>query len=162
MGSTTDVSALEFAGFWRRLAAHIIDRIIRTIIAAIVYSLLHFTQQVDMGTFLTSPSIDNSALTILIVIAYNVGFWAWRGQTPGKILMNIKIIRTNGSNISLGYAFLRCLGIFCSAFALGLGYVWIAYDSRKQGWHDKIADTYVIKLPATESCEVFPAAKPSA
>jgi len=158
----TDASALEFAGFWRRLAAFIIDLATGTIISMIFYPLLHFIRQADYGVALISTSFYSNTIIGLIIMAYFAGFWARRGQTPGKMLMNIKVIRTSGNNLSLGYALLRCLGYVISISALGFGFLWIAYDGRKQGWHDKIADTYVIKLPPPTPREVFPAAKPSA
>jgi uncharacterized RDD family membrane protein YckC len=93
-------------------------------------------------------------------LIYATSFWSWRGQTLGKMLLSIKVIRTDGSNISVGYAVLRYLGYIISGVVLGLGFFWIAFDANKQGWHDKIADTYVVKLPPPAR-EAIPAAKPS-
>ena len=122
----------KYAGFWIRLAAYIIDPIILTLIGFI------------LG--LVSPDVA-SVLNIIIPIVYIIGFWTWRGQTPGKIVLRIRIIRTDGSPIGLGRAILRYIGYFVSAIILLIGFLWIAFDSWKQGIHDKIADTYVIKLP---------------
>jgi len=82
----------------------------------------------------------------LIGIAYLVCFWAWRGQTPGKMVMRIKIIRTDGSEMGWRIAVLRYLGYVISGLLIGLGYLWVAFDVGKQGIHDKIADTCVIRL----------------
>jgi len=87
----------------------------------------------------------------IIPIVYIVAFWTWRGQTPGKIALGIKIIRTDGSSIDLERSVLRYVGYIISAFIFMIGYLWIAFDSRKQGIHDKIADTYVIRLPRRRS-----------
>ena len=163
----TDASALEFAGFWRRLAAFIVDGIIIGIVVSVITSaFLPFTIfPFGSGTNQWIPfyrgAVEN-AVSNGVNLVYVVGFWVWRGQTPGKMLLNIKVIRTNGSNISLGYALLRYLGYIVSGVVFGLGFLWIAIDSHKQGWHDKIADTYVIKLPSPTAHEVIPAAKPSA
>ncbi len=61
--------------------------------------------------------------------------------------IRVKVIRTDGSEIGYGRAFLREVpGKFLSGLILGIGYLMIAFDAQKQGLHDKIADTYVIKL----------------
>ena len=95
----------------------------------------------------------------LIEIAYFVGFWSWRGQTPGKMVVGIKVIRTDSSLITWPYAFLRYLGYIVSAMTLGIGFIWIAFDSHKQGIHDKIADTYVVKLPVRQVAFTEPLAR---
>jgi uncharacterized RDD family membrane protein YckC len=82
-----------------------------------------------------------------VTVVYSVFFWAWRGQTPGKMLLNIKVLRGDGTNITAGYALLRYLGYIVCFLMVGIGFLWIIFDSRKQGIHDKIADTVVVKLP---------------
>jgi uncharacterized RDD family membrane protein YckC len=161
----TDTSALEFAGFWIRLAAFIIDGIIAGILVGAIMAIMFPFTWIPLfgGDAHWIPFYRGTVQNIIsngVNFAYVVAFWTWRGQTPGKMLLNIKVIRTDGSNISLGYAILRYLGYLISGFVLGLGFLWIAFDARKQGWHDKIADTYVVKLPQPAR-EVFPAAKPS-
>jgi uncharacterized RDD family membrane protein YckC len=104
----------------------------------------------------------SNLVSTLITIAYYVVFWTWRGQTPGKMAAGVKVIRTDGSNITLGYALLRYLGYIVSGIMLGIGFLWIAFDPRKQGIHDKIADTYVVKVPQPTPNVAIPAAKPSA
>ena len=80
-------------------------------------------------------------------IGYAVFFIGYCGQTPGKMALRIKVIRTDGSQLSYGRAALReVLGKFISSILLGIGYLMVAFDNQKQGLHDKIADTYVIKL----------------
>jgi uncharacterized RDD family membrane protein YckC len=143
----TDAIALEFAGFWRRFAAFIIDAIAISILTSIVlpfHNIPHFWNNVSAWYFFPLMAINNF-LSTLITIAYPVVFWTWRGQTPGKMVMNIKVIRTDGSNLTIG-----------------IGFLWIAFDARKQGLHDKIADTYVVKLPTPALRSAIPAAKPSA
>jgi uncharacterized RDD family membrane protein YckC len=160
----TDAIALEFAGFWRRFAAFIIDAIAISILTSIVlpfHNIPHFWNNVSAWYFFPLMAINNF-LSTLITIAYPVVFWTWRGQTPGKMVMNIKVIRTDGSNITLGYALLRYLGYIVCCLTIGIGFLWIAFDARKQGLHDKIADTYVVKLPTPALRSAIPAAKPSA
>ena len=126
--------SLEYAGFWIRLGAGIIDGVILTLIAWIIIHVF-------------SSLIICVVAEIVIEVAYFVGFWAWRGQTPGKMMVGIKIIRTDSSPITLSHAFIRYCGYIVSVLTLFIGFIWIAFDSHKQGIHDKIADTYVVKLP---------------
>jgi uncharacterized RDD family membrane protein YckC len=84
---------------------------------------------------------------VSLIIGYVVFFTGYCGQTPGKMALRIKVIRTDGSPLSYGRAFLREVpGKFISSILLGIGYLMVAFDGQKQGLHDKIADSYVIKL----------------
>ena len=153
---------VEYAGFWVRFAAFFIDVIILVTIGGIIGLIIGLIGQraltgegwvgfammgadkEELATFLVSL---RNLIWSIIDIAYCVCFWAWRGQTPGKIALRIKIIRTDGSSIGLGGAILRYVGYIISRLIFMIGYLWIAFDHRKQGIHDKIADTYVIRLP---------------
>jgi len=83
----------------------------------------------------------------IIGLAYFLYFWSAHGsgQTPGMRALRLRVIRTDGTYISVGRAFLRNIGLGISLICLGLGVIWIGFDKQKQGWHDKIADTYVIR-----------------
>ena len=59
--------------------------------------------------------------------------------------LRLRVIRTDGTYMSVGRAFLRNVGFGISALVLGIGLLWVAFDPNKQGWHDKMADTYVVK-----------------
>ena len=154
----------EYAGFWMRLGAFLIDGLILSVIGWVMTAILFasgfaldqtiFGESAGVLTYSTSTTARLSGiwLTIwitgmVIEVLYFVGFWAWRGQTPGKIALGIKIIRADGSSLSWGGALLRYLGYIVSAVIIYIGFIWIAFDGRKQGIHDKIADTYVIRLP---------------
>jgi len=126
--------ALEYAGFWVRLGACIIDGVILGLITWII-------------TYISVALIVWVTVGLIISVTYFCGFWVWRGQTPGKMVMGIKVICTGSSPVTLPQALLRYLGYIVSAMVLFIGFIWIAFDSHKQGIHDKIADTYVVKLP---------------
>jgi uncharacterized RDD family membrane protein YckC len=129
--------ALEYAGFWIRLGAGVIDLLI-------------------LGSFIGLPAYFFPSLAIwlplgiIVSIVYWMGFWVWRGQTPGKMAVAIKVIRTDSSPVKWQCAVRRCLGYFVTALTLFLGFIWVAFDGRKQGFHDRIADTYVVKLPVRQ------------
>jgi uncharacterized RDD family membrane protein YckC len=136
--------ALEYAGFWIRLGASIIDLIFLLVILYTVYCTISGFS-INTGF----PRIPPQILAVifwLICSAYLIGFWAWKGQTPGKMLLGIKIIRTDCSPLDWQHALLRYLGYIASAAVLFIGFIVMVFDSHKQGWHDKIADTYVVKV----------------
>lgn len=124
--------AMNYAGFWRRLVAVIIDGVILGAITGVLMAIFGAQQAA-------------SWLGSIIGIIYVIGFWTWRGQTPGKMVMGIKIIKTDGSPIGIGRAILRYVGYLVSTIIIYIGYLMIAWDSKKQGLHDKIAGTYVVK-----------------
>ena len=129
--------ALEYAGFWVRLGAGVID-----------FLTLGFMVMIIAYLFLAPAIWVTSGL--VVSVAYFVGFWIWRGQTPGKMALGIKVIRTDSSPVKWQCALRRFLGYIVSAMTLFIGFVWVAFDDRKQGIHDKIADTYVVKLPVRQ------------
>ena len=140
--------ALEYAGFWIRLGAVIVD----FIILLLILSIIRYAGFRPITPMLPSWLLILILASIfwLIEIVYVVVFWAWRGQTPGKMVTGIKIIRTDSSPITWQYALLRYLGCIVSTIIIFIGFILIAFDSRKQGLHDKIADTYVVKLPVRQ------------
>ena len=125
-------SSPDYAGFWQRAAALAIDWLIVTVVAAPVIVLGFGVRQVSL-------------LGSVAVAAAVIGFWRYFGATPGKIALGVKIVdAATGGPPPLGRLVLRFFAYFVSAFALYLGFLWAAFDRRKQGWHDKIARTVVI------------------
>jgi uncharacterized RDD family membrane protein YckC len=125
------------AGFWIRLVAIFIDGIIVGVVNTAI------------GAILALNTNGRSGLQILLGLAYYVYFWSsaspWPGQTIGSKLLNLRVVRTDGSNLDIGQALIRYVGFVISGICLGIGFIWAAFDPNKQGWHDKIAGTYVIK-----------------
>ena len=83
-------------------------------------------------------------MSTIISIAYYVYFWTSTGQTPGHQVLHLRVVRTDGSPIDIGTAIIRYVGYVISIIPLGLGFMWAGWDSQKQGWHDKLAGTYVV------------------
>ena len=145
-----------FAGFWVRLLAFIIDIIILGVFNWVfngIWGLARGTGWMggsapDPFTEVTGASwLVGSLVLFLVTVAYLICFWGWRGQTPGKMALRLKIIRSDGSDMGWGIATLRFLSCIISILPAFIGYVWVAFDAYKQGLHDKMADTYVIRLP---------------
>jgi uncharacterized RDD family membrane protein YckC len=140
---------LPKAGFWIRVVATILDSFLLSIvqfILTLVISLLIGFMGIAVGD---DPAINMVIwlFGMTISLGYAVFFTGYCGQTPGKMAVRIKVIRTDGTPMNYGRAAKReILGKFVSSVLLGIGYLMVAFDSHKQGLHDKIADTYVIKL----------------
>ncbi|MBP7652669.1 RDD family protein [Candidatus Dependentiae bacterium] len=85
-------------------------------------------------------------LHIIAQALYFIGFWSWQGATPGKMIINLKIVdKETFEIITFKKAVLRFLGYILSILTLGLGFLWIIWDKENQGFHDKLAKTYVLK-----------------
>lgn len=84
------------------------------------------------------------AVTIVVFVAYNTFWWTMIGETPGKAALGLRVVRTNGERLTIWRSVVRALSYWLSALPLFLGFLWILVDDRRQGWHDKFADTFVI------------------
>ena len=134
MEKTGDI--MEKAGAGTRLVSYIIDAIILWIIGAIVGLIF-----MALGTGYMAASI---IVGILISLGYFTYFFG-NGQTPGMKVMKIKLCGTDGTYpIGYGKGFLRWIGMIISGLVIYIGFLWILIDKDKQGWHDKIAGTYVV------------------
>ncbi len=135
------VAVMEYAGVWRRFAAAIIDVLI--IQAAVMVLLLGSGFSRGMAPALSYGFL--APLVALLPWLYHWLFIGLKGQTPGKMALGIKVI-SNGKVPGLGTAALREIpGKIISSVLLFLGFLWIIWDSQQQGWHDKIARTYVVR-----------------
>ena len=125
---------LNYAGFWRRFVALIIDSIILGFVGGIFIVIVRWIYP-QAGSIMGN----------IIGIVYTLAFWTFWGQTPGKMVMGVTIVKADGAPIGFGRAILRYVGYWVSTIILCIGYLMIAWDSKKQGLHDKIAGTYVVK-----------------
>jgi len=161
----------RYVGFWKRFLAFLVDSLAVTVVLAplmlALYGGGYFDKlHAELASMLAStgdPVVDamrileildrrDSAVAALsdirVQIAFAVTvilFWRFRGATPGKMLVNAKIVTADGlAQPSTGRLIGRFLAYFISSIPACLGFLWIAFDRRKQGWHDKIAGTVVI------------------
>lgn len=138
----------HYAGFWVRFLAFILDAIVLGVLSA---AFTPFTgPQFEVtgtgaATNFTAHATANAVGT-LVGLVYFIGFWAWRGQTVGMMPFNMQVVGVaDGKRIDVVRGLLRYVGIIISIIPLFLGLIWVAFDARKQGWHDKIAGTVVIR-----------------
>lgn len=122
---------MKYASFWRRFAAALIDGLIIGVLPNVVIN--------------TGDGTMTNSLSFIIGLGYSVWMNGTYGATVGKMVMKLKITKENGSKITYQDAALRYFASLLSAVALGLGYFWMLWDSKKQTWHDKIAKTIVVK-----------------
>jgi len=152
------MTGIRYGGFWRRLFAFLIDEVILYFVSLILFliGLLALGLKGNMmGRLLSSlgdPAHGIGVFALLYIAAsllagmiYFTGFHGIAGRTPGKMLLGLRVIQASGDPITPGIAFLRWVGYLISGPFFGLGFLWVAFDGRKQGWHDKIAATLVIR-----------------
>jgi len=147
-------ASLPKAGFWIRALAFLVDAILVAALTWVGGFLVQGSVWLG-GTFSGTPeaalewleSAAGMALSLFIETAYFTLYVGHSGQTPGKKLFRLKVIRTNGQEVGFGLAFVRWIGQGISFLTLGIGYLMIAFTRTKQGLHDKIAGTCVVRLP---------------
>ncbi len=150
----------EYAGFLSRTAAFVTDVLIISLVVIIVnwfvpvmisqFSLMNLD---TCATIVQRPlhyytcriiQISLFAFTISFPVLYTIFFWIIAGQTPGKFLFGLRIVRLNGHRMNLWVSLLRYLGYTLCILSLGLGFLNILINDRRQGWHDKLARTCVV------------------
>ncbi|MBI2334658.1 RDD family protein [Candidatus Daviesbacteria bacterium] len=128
---------MNYAGFWIRFVAALLDSVIILVLSVIVSTVFAVIKLAAMG----------SLMQLVLTIGYYVWYQSRTGQTLGKKVMKIKVVNAAGTTPSLGtFALREILGKLASGLILGIGYLMVAWDSKKQGLHDKIASTYVVRV----------------
>lgn len=137
-------SELEYAGFWVRTWAAVIDSLLLLVILVPVLTAI-YGWSYWKGTTLVQGPADFLVSWIAPAVGVLV-FWAVKQATPGKMAVSSRIVDAKtGNNPTTTQLVIRYLGYFVSMFPLFLGILWIAFDRRKQGWHDKLAGTVVVR-----------------
>jgi uncharacterized RDD family membrane protein YckC len=124
-----DLVAFPRAAFHERLAAFALD----IILVLIAHALLDLT--------------DRNGAFFLFLLAYHIGFWTWKATTVGGIICQLRVVRVDGAPLRFVDALVRGLSSIFSLAVVGLGALWILRDPERQAWHDRIAGTYVVKVP---------------
>ena len=145
------VPVMEKGGFWVRSIAYLIDKVVLCIIGLIFFRVSLLAQKTnaylqDGASDVVLAFILTFLISIVIEASYFTFFYGYSGQTIGKMFCGLKVINTEGELISYRRAFLRWIGYQASFYIFFFGFLWIVIDQNKQGWHDKIAGTFVIKV----------------
>lgn len=134
----------EYVGFWARVGATIIDGIILICITMPLLVAIYGWEYFENTSLVSGPA-DFLISWVMPIVAI-ILMWLKFQATPGKMAVGARVVDARtGATLTLGQAVLRYVGYFISALPLMLGYIWVGFDSRKQGWHDKIAGTVVIR-----------------
>jgi uncharacterized RDD family membrane protein YckC len=139
---------LEYVGFWARVVAIFIDAVLLMVIEfpllLAFYGSAYFT--VDSGV---QGPVDFMLDFVFPTVA-TILFWFWKQATPGKMALSAKIVDAEtGKEPSIGQYIGRYFAYIISAIPFCLGFIWVAFDSKKQGWHDKLAGTVVVRPKIT-------------
>lgn len=136
---------LRYVGFWIRVIASLVDSVLVVLVIAPIAALVFGANSLGGGS-------SNLVLSVAIPAALTILFWSSRQATPGKMMFGARIIDSDtGAVPSTGQWLLRYLGYFVSMLGFGLGFIWVGIDPRKQGWHDKIAHTVVVRPKRREA-----------
>lgn len=133
-----------YAGFGRRLLATIIDTVLILLITLPLTYLVYGEGFLYSEEFILGGA--DVLINYLLPFALVMAFWVYKSATPGKMVMGIKIIdAVTGEKPSIGQYVGRYFAYFLSAIVFLLGYFWVIWDKKKQGWHDKLAKTLVVR-----------------
>ena len=142
----------RYAGFWVRLGAVLIDLIILSIVIGVPLSLIY-----GMDYWLSNKLIHGTwdfLLSYLFPFLATIWFWRKFLGTPGKMALKLKIVDARtGNKLTVAQSIGRYFAYIVSALPLCLGFIWIGIDSKKQGWHDKLAGSVVIRDTADTPVE---------
>ncbi len=148
--------ALHYAGFWRRLVAGMLDLLLLITLTApplyLIYGHDYFFWAVHYIDVFTAYGVWDVLLTKVLALLAILYCWTHGGATPGKLLMHCIVVdATTLQPLRYRRAALRLAAYVVSALPFYLGFFWIGWDKRKQGLHDRIANTVVLVRPADYS-----------
>ncbi|MFT4993563.1 MAG: putative RDD family membrane protein YckC [Paraglaciecola sp.] len=135
---------IEYAGFWLRVAASLIDTIMLLVLLfpllSLIYGMTYWTQPRPIS------GIGDVVLNYIAPGVIVILFWVYKSATPGKMILKMRIVDAKTlQQPKTSQLLVRYLGYYLSAIPLFLGLIWVGIDKRKQGFHDKLAGTLVIK-----------------
>lgn len=135
---------LEYAGFWVRLGATLIDASLLFAATMPLLVWIYGWGYYHDGKVIAGPA--DFVISWLAPAVATVLFWRYREATPGKMALSLRVVNAEtGEALGVVQAVARYIVYFLSALPLCLGFIWIAFDRRKQGWHDHIAKSVVVR-----------------
>lgn len=135
---------LEYAGFWVRFGAVLIDAALLMVITVPLIVWIYGWGYYGDGKLIAGPA--DFLINWVAPAMGTVLFWRLWQATPGKAMLSLHVVDADsGKRLSVGQAAVRYLCYFISMLPLCFGFLWVACDRKKQGWHDKIARTVVVR-----------------
>jgi uncharacterized RDD family membrane protein YckC len=128
----------------------LVDGVLLGAVSLILSALLRTTTTSTVGGVTVTTTTGSVALVevidLIVGVAYFTWFWSSRGATLGQMLVGIRVVDADtGGPLKPSQALIRYIGYILSAIPIFIGFIWAAFDSRKQGWMDKLASTQVVK-----------------
>lgn len=153
--SETNARGEIYAGFWVRVVASVIDTLLLALFIAPILWAGYGAAYFESDRLIQGP-LDFLVSWVLPAIAVIV-FWIYKSSTPGKMAFEMRIVdaRTGGTPSTAQFV-VRYLGYYLSTLPLLLGFLWVAWDPKKQGFHDKLAGTVVVRRKPTTEVPSFP------
>jgi uncharacterized RDD family membrane protein YckC len=137
---------LEYVGFWARVGAALIDTVLLLLVVVPLLAAVYGWTYFDGKATLVASGPANFLISYVAPAIAVVAFWIVRQATPGKMAISARIVdAATGQPLSTRQAIGRYLAYYVSILPLCLGLLWVAFDKRKQGWHDKLAGTVVVR-----------------
>lgn len=143
------MNSIQYAGFWRRWVAHVIDQILIQISSSLLLAVSLWMNGVESSQVSgeTSQVLGGLALVVIAFPYFVICHRQW-GRTVGKLVLEVKVVdATSLGPISWGQAVGRTLGQGLSWILLLLGYLMAGFDSKKRALHDRLAHTLCIRHP---------------
>ena len=136
-------AAYEYSGFWIRFGASLIDIVI---LIAITFPMLYMIYGETL--YYSEDFILGGAdfiISYVMPFVATILFWMYKSATPGKMAVKAIIVDFKTGNApTIKQSIIRYFGYMVSMIPLCLGFIWVCWDNKKQGWHDKMAGTVVI------------------
>ncbi|POZ60716.1 RDD family protein [Chromobacterium alticapitis] len=152
MENAPQAEELEYVGFWARVLASLADTVLLLIVSAPLLWLLSGREAASIGGMPDLAELSGAGSLTELLVNYLLPavavilFWIHKSATPGKMMLGAKVVDADtGAPLTPGQAALRYLGYFVSIIPFCLGLLWVGVDARKQGWHDKLARTVVVR-----------------
>jgi uncharacterized RDD family membrane protein YckC len=138
---------MEYAGFWVRTGATVIDTLLFMLITFPLLFMIYGWSYLDpqRSGFLAGPA--DFLITWVFPAVAAIVFWWYKQATPGKMILSLAILDAKtGNKPSAGQCTGRYFAYFVSMLPLFIGLIWVAFDKKKQSWHDKLAGTLVVRI----------------
>jgi uncharacterized RDD family membrane protein YckC len=135
----------EYAGFWVRAGAIILDSILLGIVTIPLLFAIYGQEEI-LNSDKSILGIADLLISYVLPIIYSVLMWNYKSATFGKMILKLKVVdEVTGLKPTFFQSLGRYIGYLISTITLFIGFIWIAFDSRKQGFHDKISKTVVVR-----------------
>jgi uncharacterized RDD family membrane protein YckC len=143
-------SSIEASGIMRRLGAMAYDGILLSavcFVAAALFGIAAGSMAIPQG----NVKIFFQFYLLSVSFVFYGWFWVHGGQTLGLRAWSLRVVRRDGSSMTWGQAALRFVSAMFSWMTFGLGIVWVLFDRQHLAWHDRLSQTYVVRLPAVKN-----------